>query len=249
MGDPEEDLPLLRATDPLPLYYQLQEAIAEEIRLDGKKPGDPLATEAKIAGQYKVSRATVRQALRILSEKGVVERRRGVGTFVGHGKLTENFPGLVSFSQEMAARGHTVMSRVLSAERMAPPSEVAAHLGLDDTSEVVRVRRVRFVDRQPIMISTSYLRPIVSLVEDFGGSIYHLLEERYGIKIASGRARIEAGLVRPEDATLLNLELGSPVLNICWLAVSSSNVPVEYSTAVFRADRYRYEVDLVSRSV
>ncbi len=238
----------LRPDSPLPLYHQLQEALLEEIRLGNKKPGDILPTEAQLAKRYGVSRATARQALRALSDKGLIERRQGVGTFVGPGKIIELLPGLVSFSQEMRARGYGVTSSVLSVEKVPAPHDVARELAQPSGTRVLRVIRLRHIDNQPIVLSTSYLLPAVSPDDDFTQSIYELLERSYGVSVVAGRTRIEAVGASPEDAALLLIRPGFPCLSIRWIGVSSHGNPVEYSSALYRGDRYSYEVELQRRT-
>lgn len=229
---------------PVPLYYQLQEYIRSLIE-DGKLgPGSPLPTESELAELFNVSRATVREALRGLVERGLVEKRQGVGSFVTNVKIDEILPGLASFSMEMQARGFTVESRLLEVARVVPAGRVLNALKLPTGSEVVMVRRLRFVNDKPFLISTSHLVPQVSLDEDFSGSLYDLLENTYGYRISAGQTSIEAGLVDDYEAPLLELESGSAVLRITWLAMAEKGQPVEYSETTYRADRYRYVVQL-----
>ncbi|MBK8024149.1 MAG: GntR family transcriptional regulator [Chloroflexi bacterium] len=229
---------------PVPLYYQLQEHIRSLIEEGQLEDGVCLPSEAEIAERFNVSRATVREALRGLVERGLVEKRQGVGTFVTNTKIDEVLPGLVSFSTEMQARGFHVHSHVLDKARLVPPVRVLQSLHLPSGSEVAMVRRLRFVNRKPFLISTSYLLPIISLNEDFSGSMYELLENTYGYRITAGRTSIEAGLVDNHEAPLLEAEAGSAVLRITWLALAERGLPVEYSETTYRADRYRYVVQL-----
>ncbi|MDL5054618.1 GntR family transcriptional regulator [Oscillatoria laete-virens NRMC-F 0139] len=234
----------LDTSSPVPLYYQLQEHIRtliEERQLD---EGTLLPTESEISDLFNVSRATVREALRGLAERGLIEKRQGVGSFVASTKIDEILPGLASFSTEMRARGFDVRSEVLERTRLAPPMRVLNALQLPGNSEVVKVRRLRFVNNNPFVISTSYLLPEISLDEDFSGSLYEILESRYGHRITAGRTSIEAGLADDYEADLLDMNIGSAVLRITWLALADRSTPVEYSETTYRGDRYRYVVYL-----
>lgn len=235
---------VLDSHSPVPLYHQLQEHIRTLIEEGQLSGGSPLPTEAELAEQFNVSRATVREALRGLVERGLIEKRQGVGNFVTHSKIDENLPGLVSFSTEMRARGFTVTSHVLDAERVTPPTRVRNALQLEPNSEVIKVRRVRLVNGQPFLISTSYLPGHIAPTDDFSGSIYELLEETYGYRITAGSTSIEAGLADDYEAALLESSVGSAVLRITWLALTDKEFPVEYSETTYRGDRYRYIVQL-----
>lgn len=234
----------LDLTSPIPLYYQLQEHIRTLIEEGQLAEGSHLPTEAELASTFHVSRATVREALRGLVERGLIEKRQGVGSIVTSPKIDEILPGLASFSTEMKARGFTVTSNILNVGRLVPPTRVLNALNLSLESEVVMVRRLRFVNRKPFLISTSYLPNQTSLEDDFSGSLYEMLETKYGYRILAGRNSIEAGLADEYEAKLLETEVGSAVLRITWLAFADKNQPIEYSETTYRGDRYRYVVHL-----
>ena len=235
---------ILNRNSPVPLYYQLREVLRECVEHGDFNDSQPLPTEDELIHKYHVSRTTVREALRGLMELGVIVKKQGIGSFVAGRKIEEFLPGLVSFSTEMKARGLTVFTRVLSTDVVKPPSRVAKGLGLPETSTVVRVKRLRYVDSKPIVISTSYLSCDVSPKDNFEGSIYELLEKKYGLSICAGEASIESCLSDEIESNLLEINIGSAVLNITWKSFSEMNTPVEYSEATFRGDSYRYIVKL-----
>src|SRR5690606_7049040 len=107
-GTPVMQYKFLDLHSPLPLYHQLQEYIASQIEEGKLAPGDPLPTEAELSSAFNVSRATVREALRHLADRGLIEKRQGVGSFVAERKINEVLPGLSSFSSEMRQHGFTV---------------------------------------------------------------------------------------------------------------------------------------------
>lgn len=234
----------LDLASPMPLYYQLQEYIATQIEEGQYQPGAPLPTEAELSAQFHVSRATVREALRGLAMRGLIEKRQGVGSFVALRKINEVLPGLTSFSAEMRARGFRVTSQVLAKELVAPPGRVLKALNLPADSLVVRIKRLRFVDDKPLVFSTSHLVPQISIDEDFSGSLYELMEAKYGFRIATGQATIEAGLAEEHESELLSIQPRDAVLRITWLALTDSGLPVEYSETIYNGNRYRYVVQL-----
>lgn len=234
----------LDRNSPVPLYYQLKEALREAIEQGEIPDSTPLPTEEELIRTYNVSRTTVREALRGLLELGIIVKKQGIGSFAVGGKISETLPGLVSFSKEMKARGFNVCTKVLSVDIVKPPSRVVRALELSESDSVLKIKRLRFIDDRPIVISTSYLKSEISMYEDFEGSIYELLENKYGLEVISGQASIEACPAEEMDAQLLQIDAGAPVLSITWRSYAASNIPVEYSETTYRGDSYRYIVGL-----
>ena len=137
---------------------------------------------------------------------------------------------------------------MLEVKKGIPPSYVITELKLDEGTECVIVKRVRDLDSIPWVLTTSILPPTISTSDDFSGSIYKLLQDKYKIQVSSGKAQIEAGIASKEDSELLQIELGAPILLINWLTISDSNIPVEYSISTYPGDRYRYKVELRART-
>ena len=132
--------------------------------VEGARPGDPLPSEAELCERFSVSRMTVRQALSELTNDGLVERRRGQGTFVAH-RPVHRRPGVfLSFTEEMHRRGAQATSRLLSAGLDDPRRPEAEDLGLAPGSQVVRVARVRLADGVPVALEDA------ALVPELGGS-------------------------------------------------------------------------------
>jgi len=229
---------------PIPLYLQLREILREAIEKGEFSNSEPLPTEEKLMNDYNVSRTTVREAMRGLLELGLIVKKQGIGSFVASEKISEILPGLVSFSEEMEARGFQVRTRVLSCEEIIPPFRVTKAFQIAETERVLKVRRLRYVDNRPIVISTSYLAGGISTDDNFEGSLYKLLGEKYGLYISNGEAIIEACLADEQDAKLLEIPVGSAVLNITWCSKTNSGRVVEFSEATFRGDCYRYVVKL-----
>ena len=236
----------LDPTSPVPLYYQLQELLEHEIESGALRPGNSLPTEKQLGDLYQVSRTTVRQAIDGLALKGLVIKRQGKGTFVARRKVHEELPKLRSFTEEMRARGLTPTTRVVSVKHIRPPEHISQLLELQDDEGALQVRRLRFVENTPILITTSYLpgRLHVSLTEDFSDSLYALLERRYNVKIQSGENIIEATVAGEAEASLLKIRRGSPLLAIRRLALDPDGRPVEYVEGFYRGDRYQYVVKL-----
>ena len=130
----------------VPLYYQIQQQLLEQIRAGHWKVGDPVPSEQEISARLGVSRMTARQALKSLCSLGIVYSQRGKGTFVSGRKLEKDFRQLLSCSEEMQERGSQPRSTVLAFERAQPSAEVAAELQLKSEEQILRLRRIRLAD-------------------------------------------------------------------------------------------------------
>src|SRR5260370_40264825 len=169
----------------VPLYYQIQQGLSEQIRSGQLKPGELMPSEQEIAARLGVSRMTARQALKSLCSRGLAFSQRGKGTFVSRMKLEKNFRQLLSFSEEMKGRGSQPRSKVLAFERIHPQGYVVEALRLNPSDEAIFLRRVRMADSARLSIEATHLpaRLCPDLLETFepSGSLYRALAEQYGL--------------------------------------------------------------------
>src|SRR5215471_20247215 len=138
-----------------PVYKRIQNSIRKRIESSELQPGDPVASERELAKVHKVSLMTARHALAGLEREGVVERRRGAGTFVASPKI--HFNKLMSYTEHMSSRGLSPRSRVLLSKIIEDEPEVAARLGLPATSALLRIERLRETGDDPFAWETCYL--------------------------------------------------------------------------------------------
>src|ERR1700758_3169352 len=138
-----------------PVYKRIQNTIRQHIEASELKPGDLVASERELARTHGVSLMTARHALAELEKEGVVERRRGAGTFVAAPKI--HFNKLMSYTEHMSARGLVPRSRVLVAKIVEHDAEVAARLALPATSPLVKIERLRETGDEPFALETCYL--------------------------------------------------------------------------------------------
>lgn len=243
----------------LPLYYQIQQQLLEQIRGGTLKAGEPLPSEQEISERLSVSRMTARQALKSLCNLGVAYSQRGKGTFVSRVKLEKNFRQVLSFSEEMEARRSRPGSKLIAFEAVSASSEVSAALHLKAGEKVIRLKRVRMADSRPMGIECTCL-PLTfcpDLLQRFDPqtSLYRTLSERYGIRIALADEVAEARLAGAEDARLLGISKGSPVFFFTRTAYLVSGQPAEYVKSIYRGDRYkivnrlRHQEEVNSRGV
>jgi GntR family transcriptional regulator len=225
----------------VPLYFQIQQRLSEQIRSGELKPGDLVPSEQEISARLGVSRMTARQALKALCSRGLAYSQRGKGTYVSRMKLEKNFRQLLSFSEEMKDRGSQPRSKVLAFKRILPDGDAAEALHLNPEEEVIYLRRVRMADSAPLSIEATHLpaRLCPDLLERFepSGSLYRALAEHYGLQIHMADEVAEASVATEAEAKLLRVRGKSPVFRFTRTAYLYNGQPIEFVKSTYRGDR------------
>jgi GntR family transcriptional regulator len=224
----------------LPAYQNIQRAIRQRIEAKELKTGDAVSSERELARIHGVSLMTARHALAGLEREGIVERRRGAGTFVAPPRI--QFNKLTSYTEQMASRGLPPSSRVIAAKMVEDEQEIAARLGLAATSRMVKIERVRLTADEPFALETCYLPG-----DDFAelvhaplarGSLFSMLEHDYGVELAYADEEVDATVAEGRVAQLLNLRAGAPLLRMRQVIYSSKTRPVIYVIGFYRSERH-----------
>lgn len=227
----------------MPLYYQIQQRLMQQIHSGEYRPGQPLPSLQEIAARLGVSQMTARQAIRALCDQGLMYSKQGKGTFVSAFKHERNFRQVLSFSEEMRARGSAPSSKVLSFRIEAGNREVKTALELGAGEKVFRLRRIRYADGRPMGIECSCLPQQIcpDLMDHFdpSASLYQLLAERYGIQMEVTDEVVEVGKASAEEAALLKVAAGSPVFLFTRTGYGENGNPLEYVKSTYRGDRYK----------
>lgn len=237
---------------PVPLYHQLKALLLARIESGELKPQDRLETEDELAGHYHVSKATVRQALAELAREGQVRREQGRGTFVAEPRVEQGPRELTSFSDDMKRRGLRGYSKVLERAVVAADEAIARCLNLAPGARVLRLQRLRLAEGEPLGIQIAYV-PLVLAPglekEDFKtGSLYEILERKYGLIAKTARESHFAALLSRPQCRLLKTPPGSPGLCAERTAFLPDGRPLEHTSSAMRADRYQISLELVKRS-
>lgn len=237
--------------DPLsrvPAYWQIQEKILKEITDGILKPGDKILSEHQLSEKYEVSRPTARNAVTELVNKGYLYRKQGRGTFVQKPRIENSQENFRGFKADMEARGFTVKSEVLRAEKISPSSEVQEVLQLSQKAEVFRIKRLRYANNEPIVIHESHIpeKYFPSLLNhDFSSeSLYALFQKERGIIIQNATEHLEAVSATGAIAEQLQIKRGSPILFIKRVSYIAMGEPFEYSRSWYRGDRYIFDIHL-----
>ena len=224
----------------MPAYQKIQATIMKRIDSGQLKPGDAVDSERELAKIHQVSLMTARHALTALEREGMVQRRRGAGTFVAPPKV--HFNKLMSYTEQMSGRSLAVSSKLLSLGMIDTQQEIAARLALPSTSRLIKVERLRMGANEPFAIETCYLS-----AEDFVGlakapldrvSLFSILEQDYGLEIAHADEEIDATTADPHTAKLLGIPSGAPVLRIRQVIYSTKGKTALYVLGLYRSDRH-----------
>jgi len=231
-----------------PLYRRIQSDLRDRIASGELAPGAQVETELELMDRYGVSRATVRQALSGLVAEGLLEIRRGRGTFVHSAALEHRLGGFYTFSREIERHGMRPGTRVRDI-RVQPADDVVAEgLGLAPGTAVVALSRIRLADEAPIVSETSYLPAArfngLEAVDFSEASLYDTLSSSFGVRPVRARETFVPVLLEGDEATILGGEAGDPVLSVERTTYDVDGVIIEYCLSILRADRYRYSVEL-----
>lgn len=239
----------LDASSPVPVYYQLFEAIRAQLDTGSFTAGSKLPTERAIAELLSISRQTVRHALARLERDGLVHRRQGDGTYVSEPRVEGSLRFLSSFTSELSQRGVRVRSRVLDLRRLAPPSAVAAELQVAHAKDsAVMLRRVRSLDGVPAVFETVWLpadlcAPLLDMnMED--RSLFATLRDTLGLVPHRATERLSATILDDFEANELERRAGDPALLVERRTQMDSGRPLEVVKSLLRADRFSFTTEL-----
>ncbi len=232
--------------DVVPKYHQLFELIRQKIIEGDWQPYQPIPSERDLVELYNVSRVTVRQALENLAIQGYVFREHGKGTFVSPPKLQQNIQMLSSFSEEMQGRGLAPGQKILKFEIISPSAKIAERLEMEaDNEKVIFIERLRLAASEVMGIQRCYLNlpnrlQFTQADLEKAGSLYRLLEEKLNVFPLEADEELEAAIADAQDAKMLGVPPGSPILSIERTVWSQYRRPFEFVHMIFRGDRYRY---------
>lgn len=237
----------LDRSSPVPLYHQLASAIEAAISDGRLKPGSSLENEIALASRLGISRPTARQALKSLVDRGLLVRRRGVGTQVAPTQIHRRV-GLTSLYDDLAGSGQKPRTQLLEWERIEASAEVADSLESEEGVAVVTIKRLRLAGDDPIAVLTNYLpEALAPSAEDLERTgLYECLRER-GAQPSVARQRIGARASTTAEARMLQEPLRSALLTADRVAYDDSGRVVEVGHHIYRASRYVFETTLFSR--
>jgi GntR family transcriptional regulator len=216
--------------------------------IEQNSEGERLPSERELSETLGVARETLRHALDALAKEGLLNRKQGAGTFVSGKAWVKRFQ-LISFSEDMQQRGLRPSSRLLSTTLIAASPKLAQKLKVAPGVSVHEIKRLRLADDAPMALETAYLAsarvPDLDPSQLSTRSLYEMLESGYAIYLKSAMQRIHATVLDEAEAALLEVMPYSPALLVTRQVTSSTGEIIEYGKSLYRADRYRFEVNVM----
>ncbi|MDD3224552.1 MAG: GntR family transcriptional regulator [Clostridium sp.] len=237
-------------SDPLPLHYQLKIILLEMIENEELKPGDAIPTERELCEIQGVSRMTVNKAIMSLVNEGILYREQGKGTFVSTPKEKQELTKLKGFTEEMKEKGLKTETKILHFEKKIATKKIKTVLKLPEgENEVIEVKRLRSIENDPIAVENVWLPYYLfkDMTQDMieGKSLYSTFRDKYKFKLYRAKQTIEPIMLNEYESKLLNQNDNSLALMFIRVTYDKNNVPLEYTRAINRSDKYKYEVTLM----
>jgi GntR family transcriptional regulator len=238
----------LDRNSPVPLYYQVKQRLLEKLGDGTWKPGDLVPSEQELQETYGVSRITVRQALSELTHEGRFERHRGQGTFVANKPLVHNPSKRISITELMREQDIEPVWQIRQRDFVTPLPSIAETLGIRSNAKIYFVDFLLSADKEPIGRHLTHLtKPVaesgnVASLSDLElGAFFRALPNREGIQISR---TVQAVPASSEEAKLLKVRAGFPILSIEVTYTDKNGNPLEHLRANYRGDRFKFQLDI-----
>lgn len=235
-----------------PLYAKVATALASEISAKLLPLGGQLPPEDRLIERFGVSRTTVRKAIESLVARGLVEIRRGKGTFVAQPKIIQELTELTGFVEDMQALGRAPSARLLDKQLVPADAHVAGQLALPLGSLVMRIQRVRLADGIAVSFDETYLPREIGekiVTHDLDAEpIFSLLEGKYDLPLTEAEYRLESVIATSDVVQALAIESGSAIFLIERTSYTTGHKPIDYEKLHYRGDSISFVTRLARRT-
>ncbi|CZU53215.1 GntR family transcriptional regulator [Enterobacter cloacae] len=226
-----------------PMYRQIADALREKINAGELKPGDALPTESSLQEAFNVSRVTVRQALKLLTEEQIVESIQGSGTYVKEERVNYDIYQLTGFYEKLADRNVDTHSEVSIFEVLKADAKLAEKLNITHDDKVWHVKRVRFIKQKPVNLEETWM-PLAMFPdltwEVMENSKYHYVEQIKKLVIDRSEQELVPIMPSEEAIAALSLDPAKPILEKVSRGFLKDGRVFEYSRNVFNTDDYKF---------
>ena len=228
-----------------PLYRKIAQQMKEEISKGEWKEGNAIPTELMLSETYQASRVTVRQAIKVLVQQGLLYKIQGSGTYVSEHKYEHNIYELTGFTEEMRALNKNIINKVLTFSVVEPEERIVQALGLEEGEKVYYIRRQRWADDIPLIVEDTYLP--LELFPDLTyqimeGSKYDFIESVKKLKIKDSYQEVIPILPTEEIQELLQLKEQIPIIKVQLLSTLKDDTVFEYTDLFFKSDEYKFTI-------
>lgn len=235
--------------NPLPLHYQIKQILQEMIENEELKPGDVIPTERELCEIQGVSRMTVNKAIMSLVNEGILYREQGRGTFVSKPKERHQLSELKGFTEEMNEKGLKTNTKILSFEIKKATKQNKSMLNMPENEDsVIEINRLRMCENEPIALETVwipyYLFHDMNIDTIKGRSLYGVFREKYGYNPKKAKQTIEPIMLNEYESKLLRQQNNALALMFRRITTVENELPIEYTKAIYRSDKYKYEIIL-----
>ena len=231
---------------PIPLHVQVEELMRKLIAHPQYQNGKLLPKEVELAKILGISRNTIRQATNKLENENLLVRKKGVGTRAVKSTVSTKLNNWLSFSAEMHNKGMEFINYHLTVSWAEADADVAAMLQIEEGKKILKMERLRGLDKGPFVYFISYFHPRVGLTgkEDFSRHLYEILEQDYATMPSVSKERISAIAANSLIAEKLGIKKGDPLLFRKRVVCDPGDRPIEYNLGYYRADSFTYEIDI-----
>lgn len=231
---------------PIPLHVQVETLLRKLIVSPQYQNGKLLPKEVELSKRLGISRNTIRQATNKLEHENLLARKKGVGTRAVKKAVTTRLDNWLSFSEEMHNQGMEFINYDIKVSWTSVDTDVADMLGIDKKKKVLKMERLRGVNKGPFVYFISYFHPRVGLTgkEDFSRHLYEILEQDYHTIPSISKEKISAIPASAEIAKRLTIKKGEPVLFRRRVVCDPGNRPIEYNVGYYKGDSFTYEIDI-----
>jgi GntR family transcriptional regulator len=242
---------MLDENSPLSLYYQLKNVVIDNIKNRVWELNSKIPPERELCEMYKVSRITVRQALKELEDEGYLYRKQGKGTFVKGQKFVQRLSQFYSFTEEIRKMGSVPSAKIISFDITEADMSICEKLKVANDEKVIAIKRLRLANNEPFAVETSYVvyKYAKNLTEDavnkFG--LYDALKQKCGVVANEATETFEAVIVNSEEAGYLETSKKAAALHLDRITSAGGNI-IEYCVSTIRGDKYKYTIQLEKRS-
>jgi GntR family transcriptional regulator len=233
----------------IPLYLKVKDSLVEKIEKKIWPPNTLIPTEQELMEQFSVSRTTIREAVNLLVQDGLLEKTQGKGTIVKFHSIVGSLGKLKGFAEEVVEKGMKPKSKVIRSEFIKNGLYFEkSKLLVPDSEEILLIERIRFADDVPIAIErTCWVKKAgeILLQHDLEQAKFYEILENHDVFLKRAKEQISAINATILEADLLGIRGGEALLQMTRLSFGLNEKPIEFTKTKYRSDQYHYDLDLM----